>query len=225
MAPAPLGSRTSLPQSPAQLPASNPPRSTQAGSQSYEDMRGILYAAPQLRSSRPGPSYEEGGCFCGSLPTPGSSGLSVPPSQPAPLPAPIQMQTLTRTWTILTGQNQRGEQGAMGEPGAPGDPQVTRYPRDRRKKWRAGWEEGRGQGSQGLGVAGAEAGPLDPSSPHYHFSCIAWGSWDPRDPHLTLKSRDCKQMVSTCGTALLRMCACVCVCAQVKLPSLFAFPK
>ncbi|XP_062036050.1 B-lymphocyte antigen CD19 [Lepus europaeus] len=29
------------------------------GSQSYEDMRGILYAAPQLRSSRPGPSYEE----------------------------------------------------------------------------------------------------------------------------------------------------------------------
>ncbi|XP_058536928.1 B-lymphocyte antigen CD19 isoform X1 [Ochotona princeps] len=30
-----------------------------AGSQSYEDMRGILYAAPQLRTSRPGPSHEE----------------------------------------------------------------------------------------------------------------------------------------------------------------------
>lgn len=31
------------------------------GSQSYEDMRGILYAAPQLRSLRaqPGPSHEE----------------------------------------------------------------------------------------------------------------------------------------------------------------------
>ncbi|XP_036348802.2 B-lymphocyte antigen CD19 isoform X4 [Ochotona princeps] len=29
------------------------------GSQSYEDMRGILYAAPQLRTSRPGPSHEE----------------------------------------------------------------------------------------------------------------------------------------------------------------------
>ncbi|KAM4829248.1 B-lymphocyte antigen CD19 isoform 2-T2 [Thomomys bottae] len=30
-----------------------------AGSQSYEDMRGILYAAPQLRSLRPGPNHEE----------------------------------------------------------------------------------------------------------------------------------------------------------------------
>ncbi|XP_026636959.1 B-lymphocyte antigen CD19 [Microtus ochrogaster] len=29
------------------------------GSQSYEDMRGILYAAPQLRSIRSGPSHEE----------------------------------------------------------------------------------------------------------------------------------------------------------------------
>lgn len=34
---------------------------TSLGSQSYEDMRGILYAAPQLRSVRaqPGPSHEE----------------------------------------------------------------------------------------------------------------------------------------------------------------------
>lgn len=34
---------------------------TSLGSQSYEDMRGILYAAPQLRSLRvqPGPSHEE----------------------------------------------------------------------------------------------------------------------------------------------------------------------
>ncbi|XP_063082794.1 B-lymphocyte antigen CD19 isoform X3 [Cavia porcellus] len=30
-----------------------------AGSQSYEDMRGILYAAPQLRSLQPGPHHEE----------------------------------------------------------------------------------------------------------------------------------------------------------------------
>ncbi|XP_069860372.1 B-lymphocyte antigen CD19-like isoform X8 [Dipodomys merriami] len=30
-----------------------------AGSQSYEDMRGILYAAPQLRLLRPGPNHEE----------------------------------------------------------------------------------------------------------------------------------------------------------------------
>nr|XP_048316074.1 B-lymphocyte antigen CD19 isoform X3 [Myodes glareolus] len=33
--------------------------SSLAGSQSYEDMRGILYAAPQLRSIRSGPSHEE----------------------------------------------------------------------------------------------------------------------------------------------------------------------
>lgn len=34
---------------------------TSLGSQSYEDMRGILYAAPQLRSFRgqPGPNHEE----------------------------------------------------------------------------------------------------------------------------------------------------------------------
>ncbi|XP_013365660.1 PREDICTED: B-lymphocyte antigen CD19-like isoform X2 [Chinchilla lanigera] len=30
-----------------------------AGSQSYEDMRGVLYAAPQLRSLQPGPQHEE----------------------------------------------------------------------------------------------------------------------------------------------------------------------
>ncbi|KAM6165804.1 B-lymphocyte antigen CD19 [Erethizon dorsatum] len=32
---------------------------TSLGSQSYEDMRGILYAAPQLRSLQPGPHHEE----------------------------------------------------------------------------------------------------------------------------------------------------------------------
>ncbi|KAB0394879.1 hypothetical protein E2I00_008114 [Balaenoptera physalus] len=53
---------------PSQLPgqqhgsqASNSPSPGQAGSQSYEDMRGILYAAPQLRfvQAQPGPSHEE----------------------------------------------------------------------------------------------------------------------------------------------------------------------
>ncbi|XP_021787555.1 B-lymphocyte antigen CD19 isoform X5 [Papio anubis] len=41
--------------------ASNSPSPAQAGSQSYEDMRGLLYAAPQLRSIRgqPGPNHEE----------------------------------------------------------------------------------------------------------------------------------------------------------------------
>ncbi|KAJ8798646.1 hypothetical protein J1605_016449 [Eschrichtius robustus] len=41
--------------------ASNSPSPGQAGSQSYEDMRGILYAAPQLRfvQAQPGPSHEE----------------------------------------------------------------------------------------------------------------------------------------------------------------------
>ncbi|XP_012867157.1 PREDICTED: B-lymphocyte antigen CD19 [Dipodomys ordii] len=38
----------------------NPSRdATSLGSQSYEDMRGILYAAPQLRLLRPGPNHEE----------------------------------------------------------------------------------------------------------------------------------------------------------------------
>ncbi|KAM5227697.1 B-lymphocyte antigen CD19 [Ctenodactylus gundi] len=32
---------------------------TSLGSQSYEDMRGILYAAPQLHAFRPGPSHDE----------------------------------------------------------------------------------------------------------------------------------------------------------------------
>ncbi|XP_008822191.1 B-lymphocyte antigen CD19 isoform X2 [Nannospalax galili] len=37
----------------------SPEATSLAGSQSYEDMRGILYAAPQLRSLRSGPSHEE----------------------------------------------------------------------------------------------------------------------------------------------------------------------
>ncbi|XP_048187798.1 B-lymphocyte antigen CD19 isoform X2 [Perognathus longimembris pacificus] len=38
----------------------NPSRdATSLGSQSYEDMRGILYTAPQLYSIRPGPNHEE----------------------------------------------------------------------------------------------------------------------------------------------------------------------
>lgn len=109
---------TSLPQAP-----NSPAR---AGSQSYEDMRGILYAAPQLRSFRaqPGPSHEEGGCIscCPLLsseasPLPGLLCLFLYLT----LPGPNQMQTLMRTWIIPMSQNPHGEEGATWAPGAPGD--------------------------------------------------------------------------------------------------------
>lgn len=88
-------------------------------------MRGILYAAPQLRSLRvqPGPSHEEGGCIYGCALL-----SEAAPSQPTSscmyvslLPGPNQMQVLMRTWTIPMSQNQRGEEGPIWGPGAPGD--------------------------------------------------------------------------------------------------------
>lgn len=59
------------------------------GSQSYEDMRGILYAAPQLQSIRSGPSHEEGGCFC-----------TVPSCLWTPLP-PVVLWTWPPTQSFL----------------------------------------------------------------------------------------------------------------------------
>ncbi|XP_019062959.1 B-lymphocyte antigen CD19 isoform X2 [Fukomys damarensis] len=49
---------------------------TSLGSQSYEDMRGILYAAPQLRSLQPGPHHEEDADSYENMDNPDEPGLA-----------------------------------------------------------------------------------------------------------------------------------------------------
>lgn len=93
-------------------------------------MRGILYAAPQLRSLRvqPGPNHEEGGCsFCCLLLFEADLLPAYFQLYVSLLPGPNQMQILMRTWIIPMGQNQHGAEGASWETGAPGDSLSVRW--------------------------------------------------------------------------------------------------